>query len=122
MDYYQIQELSGVYLEDSYVLAIHECDDRLIIDLDAVLTESHPSYEIPKDGDQYCYRRAQLSFSGVNSVEWSRKRFTKFTDAAGEVDYGNIDSFLKDGDCYSLAGDWGSVRIRCSSIELALVD
>jgi hypothetical protein len=110
MDYYQIPELSGVYLEDSYVLAIHEYDDRLIFDLDAVLTESHPSYEPPKDGDQYCYRRALLSFSGVSSVEWARKRFIQFTDASG------------DGDCCSLAGDWGNVRIRCSSIELALVD
>lgn len=122
MDYYQIPALSNVYLEDSYVLAIHEYDDRLVFDLDVVLTEDHPSYEQPKEGEQYCYRRASLCFSGVSYFEWIRRRFIQFSDAAGESDYGNIDTFSKDDDRYSLAGDWGEVRFSCSFIELAFVD
>lgn len=120
MNYYQIPELSDVYLEDSYVLAIHEYDDRVVFDLDIVLREGHPSYEQPHDGEPYCYRKASLCFLGVSSVEWMQKHFIQFADAAGEVDYGNIDSFTKDGDYYLLEGDWGNVRIRCSSVELNL--
>lgn len=122
MNYYQIPALSSVYLEDSYVLAIHQYDDRLVFDLDVVLTENHPFYKQPKKGEQYCYKRASLSFSGVSYIEWICRRFIKFSDATGESDYGNIDTFSKDGDCCSLAGDWGAVRVKCSTIELAFVD
>ncbi|OGQ53942.1 MAG: hypothetical protein A3J24_00595 [Deltaproteobacteria bacterium RIFCSPLOWO2_02_FULL_53_8] len=122
MDYYQIPSLSSVYLEDSYVLAIHEHDDRLVFDLDVVLTENHPFYNQPKEGEQYCYKRALLRFSGVSYIEWVHRRFVKFTDAAGESDYGNIDVFSKEGDCCALAGDWGEVKVKCSTIELTFVD
>lgn len=45
-----------------------------------------------------------------------------FLDAAGEIDYGNIDTFVKNDDCYSLSGDWGLVVIKCACIKFLLVD
>ena len=101
MEYYQIPSLSDIYLEDSYVLAMHEYDDRVVFDLEAVLTEGHPSYTQPREGEQYCYRKAALVFRDISTVKWLKKNFTPFSDAAGEIDYGNIDSFTKDNGCYS---------------------
>lgn len=108
MNYYQPPILSNVYLEDSYALSILEKNDSLILELDAVLTETHPSYSPPKDGETYCYRRASLVFSKIKLIEWKSKSFVQCTDASGEFDYGNIDTFsLRRADCWSLSGDWG---------------
>lgn len=120
MNYYQIPELSNIYLEDSYVLALHELSDRVVFDLDIVLTEKHPLYEAPKKGDQYCYKKGSLCFLKVDSIEWIHKKSIRFSDATGENDYGNIDFFSKNGDVYSLSGDWGDVRIKCSSVMLVI--
>ena len=119
MNYHEIPMLSGVYLEDSYVLAVREYDCQCVFELDVVLKEDHPSYRPPHAGEQYCYKKASLIFSGASYVEWICKSFIQFFDAAGENDYGNIDSFTIDGNCCSLDGDWGSVKIVCSSIELS---
>lgn len=120
--YCDIPALSSVYLEDSYVLGIHEHDGKIVFDLDVVLTESHPSYHAPRQGEQYCYRKATLCFLNVQSVEWVKKEFTPFSDADGASDYGNIDSFVEENGIYALEGDWGKVRIECDSIELNLID
>ncbi|EEA92704.1 hypothetical protein [Pseudovibrio sp. JE062] len=118
MNYFQIPSLSDVYLEDSYVLAIHEYDSKIVFDLEVVLIETHPFYEAPSKGEKYCYRKSSLSFIGVQSVEWLDRQFIRFSDASGESDYGNIDSFTKEGELCHLAGDWGEVKIRCASVEL----
>jgi hypothetical protein len=40
--YETISGLENVYLEDSWVLGVHESDASLSFDLEAVLTEQHP--------------------------------------------------------------------------------
>jgi hypothetical protein len=109
--YHQLPGLQSVYLEDSYVTEIVETPDRLAFDLDAVLTEDHPLYQAPAPGEQYCYRPAQLIFPNVRRVSWLEHHLRPSTDAAGEVDYGNIDVFYKDDDTYHLEGDWGTVEV-----------
>lgn len=118
MKYHKFPLLTDIYLEDSYVLAIHEDRDSVIIDLEAVLGEGHPLYEPPSIGEQYCYRRCSLAFLGVSVIEWKRKEFTQFIDASGEADLGNIDYFSMEEDSYHLEGDWGEVKIKCLSFKL----
>jgi len=123
MNYDKIPVLSNIFLEDSYVLVIHESVDSLVFELEVVLTKEHPSYDEPKQGEQYCYKRALLSFLHMSSCEWlDKNNMSGFLDAAGEIDYGNIDTFVKSDDCYMLSGDWGRVVIRCAFIEFLLVD
>lgn len=122
MNYYEIPMLSNIYLEDSYVLAINEGVNSLAFELDVVLTEKHSKYEKPRAGEYYCYRRASLRFSHVESLEWVERQFFAFSDAAGEIDFGNIDSFCcAEGWCL-LSGDWGRVKIKGGRIEVIFAD
>ncbi|MCA1705340.1 MAG: hypothetical protein LC808_19615 [Actinobacteria bacterium] len=111
LSYHDLPGLEHVYLEDSYVTGIDEKADRVLFYLEAVLTHGHPSYEPPLEGEQYCYRPAQLEFPGVRRIVWSSRRFDPFTDARGEIDYGNIDALYGTDGKWHVEGDWGSVDI-----------
>jgi len=40
-----------------------------------------------------------------------------YTDATGEVDYGNIDEFYLADEHYYLSGDWGKLKIKSSPLR-----
>ncbi len=61
MRYDELACLTEVYLEDSYVLAIKEGGSTLVFAMDLVL-ESHPLYKKPREGERYCYRKANILF------------------------------------------------------------
>lgn len=69
IDYTALPSLAGVYLEDRNVLEISESRDRLVFDLDAVLTPEHAAYHPPRPGEQYRYAHARLVFSYVEHIE-----------------------------------------------------
>ncbi|WP_122094321.1 hypothetical protein [Rahnella sp. Larv3_ips] len=122
MNYSEILSLSNFYLEDSYVLSIDELARSLIFELEAVLTKNHPQYEEPKNGEQYCYRKVLLRFFSADSIEWLDRSFIGFIDSTGDLDYGNIDSFVSDDGAYILSGDWGRVIIRGGEVEAVITD
>lgn len=68
-----VPDLAGLYLEDSYVLAISETPRRLSFMLDAVLTPAHPRYRAPLPGEQHCYATGVLIFEGITTIEWIRR-------------------------------------------------
>ena len=109
--YAQLPGLEYIYLEDSYVLEIKECESRLVFLLEAVLTEQHPLYLLPVADERYCFRRAILEFPAVKRVIWIRKHFKPYRDSSEKVDYGNIDVFYAQDEAYRLEGDWGQVEI-----------
>lgn len=121
MHYSEISSLRNVFLEDSFVLDIHEYPDRLVFDLDAVLAETHPAFEPPAAGSRYCFRLSTLSFMQIMSVEWISRTSIQFSDASGERDFGNIDSFSLEGDVSKLTGDWGVVVIKCQLVDFSIV-
>lgn len=114
IDYEKFPGLAGVYLEDSYVLAIAESADRLTFKLDAVLTPDSPAYRAPRPDEQYCYAMASLVFPDVKGTEWLTRADRHYTDATGEEDLGNIDTLDVTDDLFVAEGDWGCVRIRGS--------
>ena len=90
----EIGTLTGVYLEDSFVIEIAEESDTVKFKVDAVLAKNHPMYREPKHGEQYCYADGWLVFAGASRIDWVRRCEQRFTDAAGDEDRGNID-YLK---------------------------
>jgi hypothetical protein len=112
IDYKSFRGLAGVFLEDSYVLGISESSEQIVFHLDAVLTSEHPAYHSPRPGEQYCYEKGSLVFPDVTRVEWFRRNgSSRYTDASGEEDLGNIDTLTVDGGAVVAEGDWGAVRI-----------
>ena len=112
--YETLPALSGVYLEDSYVLSIEEDPHSLTFRLEAVLTSRHPLYRAPRTGEQYCYVNATLTFGPASKIEWISRTGTSYRDASGEEDQGNIDYLEPGPGEYHLGGDWGEVRVRSS--------
>ncbi len=121
--YEAVPDLRHIYLEDSYVLGIHEVDGALLFDLLAVLTEDHPAYQAPANDEQYCYRAVRLSFEGNLNFDWIGRSFDARTvDPDGSIDYGNVDGFEILPDGYYLEGDWGAVIVRCDLVKVVFRD
>ena len=111
--YYEWDKFENIYFEDSFVLGIEESEIAVSFIVDAVLTEKHPMYSPPIQDEQYCYKRARLTFSDLKNVRWFQRNSDSFIDADGSEDFGNIDSFELLSEGYYLQGDWGKVII-CS--------
>lgn len=75
-NYFEIYDLKNIYLEDSFVLGIKEKNNEIEFIVDFVLTENHPLYSIPKENENYCYKKGILLFKGVTSVLWEERKKT----------------------------------------------
>lgn len=111
IDYESFPGLAGIYVESSFVLGISEPPDKFVFQLDAVLTPDHPGYRSPRPGEHFCYEKGDLTFPDVTGVVWLNQKGSRYSDASGEVDLGNIDVLRIDGDAFFVEGDWGAVRI-----------
>ncbi|HEY8395303.1 MAG TPA: hypothetical protein VIK96_00840 [Bacilli bacterium] len=117
-DYYRIPSLENVYLEDSFLLDVEETNRNIIMRVEIVLTENHALYEKPLPDEAYCYRNAKLTFSDFEKSVCLEKKFVPFTDASGEVDYGNIDFLHLSNGVFEIGGDCGHLRIFGGKVAL----
>jgi hypothetical protein len=120
-DYCKMSGLENIYLEDSFVLTISESSNELAFLLDLVLTEEHSLYSDLNEDEQYCYKRARLTFKECKAIKWVEKTNNQFSDSSGEIDLGNIYSFTKDGEENHLIGDWGEVTLVTNLVELSFI-
>lgn len=118
--YTDVIGLEHVSLEDSYVLDIEAHPGTLIFKLDLVLTPEHALYTPPKPQELYCYRRGELPFESVKRISWDNSGLKPATDATGEVDYGNIDSYQVEGGRHVLSGGWGTIELDCQGVRLLI--
>lgn len=109
--YTAIPGLEQVYFEDSFVLGLCLGASYVELELDLVLTPGHRAYVTPSTAEQHCMRRATLRFSNVSRAHLTWVGTPAATDAAGEKDFGNLDSFHSDGQQYCLSGPWGELRV-----------
>lgn len=118
--YVGIPGFENLYLEDSWVLGIAATPGRLEFRLDLVLTQDHPLYHEPLPNEVYCHARGSIAFVDVDELTWSHQGARPATDATGEVDFGNIDSFTWIPGRYELDGDWGDLVIKAHGVEVTL--
>jgi hypothetical protein len=116
--YQSIPALTGLDLEESYILDVDVHDTSLVFKLDLVLRPEHPEYTLPRPGEQHCFRRARIEIVDARSVRWVEKIMQPFRDSSGEVDYGSIDSWLLHGDVAMIAGDWGVLAVEGGAVRL----
>ncbi len=120
ISYEKFEGFENVFLEDSFVLDLKITPLTFIIDLEIILAESHSLYTKPLKNELYCYRKAQISFLNVESVIWTNKISKAFTDATGEIDFGNIDEFILENGIYKIWGDLGNFEIKCEKLNLEI--
>lgn len=116
----QLEELKNIYLEDSYVLGIQEEKYFIVFKMEFVLTEEHPSFSIPKNGEMYCYKRGNLVFSNIELRTWLEKTSNVNIDANNEEDLGNIDTLRFKNNSFYLEGDWGKLEIKGGILEVEM--
>jgi hypothetical protein len=113
----------GVSLTDSCVLSWRQVDGSLIFEIEASLWPGHPRYAEPPKGDWTCYRLAILTFPQASLVEGLRAmaEAPSTTDPDGSVDYGTIDTLLRNEDgSYLLIGDFGEVTIHSGALTFEI--
>ncbi len=122
MNWTQIELLKGIDLNDSFILNWKHEDNRLSFDLEASIWPESEYYTKPKKDEYTCYRKATLSFMGVNNIRGLKTlesvRFS--TDASGKIDYGNIDSLQSTSTGFELDGDFGSVSISGGELNFEI--
>jgi hypothetical protein len=119
-DYHSLAGFEHVYLEDSYVLGITAQPGTLTITLDLVLTADHPAYQPPTDGEQHHLQPAEITFVQVTSLTWTEQGAPPATDASGQIDYGGIDTLLRNGTATTVEGDFGRLHVESPAPALRL--
>lgn len=119
-NYYEVDELKDIYLEDSYVLGIDETSSTMTFYMDFVINEDHHSYHSPKNNEQYCYMKGKIVFENITRVNWKKKANVTYIDANGEKDIGNLDFFRRKDTSYLLFGDWGEVEIKAEGLKIII--
>ena len=104
-------DFSQIYLEDSFVLDVRITAYTVELLVELVLLEQHPLYNTPKSGEQHSYRRGRIIFPSATDVHWQHRKVRQYRDPDGELDFGNIDTFVLRSGTYFMTGDWGNLRI-----------
>jgi hypothetical protein len=115
-----VPELTEVYLEDSYVLALRASANSLEFDVDLVLTPKHPEYRAPRPDEQHCFRRARITIDDAKSVHWVNVNMRPGKDATGEVDFGSIDVWSVNDGLSHIEGNWGDVDVEGGRVQLVI--
>jgi hypothetical protein len=119
--YTGIDGLQDIVLEESYVLGITATPGSVVFTMDFVLTRDHPLFQPFNPVETYeCFRRGQLRFQGVKSLQYSDQIAQATQDPDGELDWGHIDYFEWKPGCYRLEaeGDWGIMEITGDNIHV----
>lgn len=120
--YTALPDFEHLYLEDSFILGIEANPGILTVRLDVVLTEDHPDYSAPLPNEQYCYRSALIRFEGVTRLHWLSSSLRPAIDASGEMDYGGVDEFGRDGSTFVLVGEFGHIDVEAAQCNIEFVD
>ena len=122
VDWLEIPTFDGVDLTESYVLSWELTSEALVFELDVALCPDHPQYSPPQSDERTCWRRGQLIFPNPRDVHGLRtmEETPGAIDAAGERDYGNIDSFTLHEGKYCITGEFGKVHLLSGEPRLVL--
>lgn len=122
MDWAELSEFEGIDLNDSFVLSWEQTSDKIVFNLEASIWPQSTYYTSPKPNEHTCYRKATLTFLGTNKVNGLRSMETvkPTIDPDGTSDYGNIDSLLQSSNGYTIAGEFGAVKISGGELEFKI--
>jgi hypothetical protein len=69
-----------------------------------------------------CFRRGELCFEGVKSLQYSDQIARATQDPDGELDWGHIDYFQWKPGCYCLTGEgeWGVMEVTGDGVQVTV--
>ena len=102
----------GIDFENSYLTGVIYDDESLTLEMDFSLTELHPDYAAPQDGEDGCYRGGYIRFADIDELEIDK--------APGVVeDYSIVYSVAGDGQRFEFSSGWGQIKVTAKSVRIA---
>jgi hypothetical protein len=103
----------GIDFERSYLTGVIYDDSSLTLEMDFHLTELHPDYAAPQEGEDGCYRSGFIRFADIEDLQIDK--------APGQVeDYSIVYSVSGDGQRFEFSSGWGQVKVAARSVRIAL--
>lgn len=120
MSYTADSRFHGLWLEESFHLEIRQTGDTISLGFEFYLTEDHPLWSEPKPDEWGCYKKGWLIFSSVTSFALNPTNNRPSSDATGEMDFGNVDTFKIAGNNYMIMTDWGTIDLVADAVKVEL--
>ncbi|MFC3532105.1 hypothetical protein ACFOLG_07885 [Vogesella facilis] len=122
MNWSEMPEFFEVDLTESFVLGWNISRDSVVFQLEVLLCQGHAMYHEPKPNEWACFHPGTLVFREVQMLAGlpDQSKVRPFIDAAGEYDYGHIDTLSWVGNAFGLSGDFGDVWITAKDVCLVL--
>ncbi len=106
----------GIDFARSYLLGVIYDDESLTLELDFNLTDAHPGYSAPQNGEEGCFRGGYIRFADIEDLQIDKAR-----EADGDApDYSVIYSVAHDGNKFEFSCGWGEIKVAAGSVRVAL--
>ena len=103
----------GIDFQNSYLTGVIYDDESLTLEMDFSLTELHPNYKAPQEGDEGCFQGGYIRFADIEDLQIDKAR-------EDVDDYSVIYSVSGDGQRFAFSSGWGEVKVSAKSVRLAL--
>lgn len=117
MDQVSDPRFDGIDFERSFLLGVIYDDESLTLEMEFNLTERHPRYAMPGDGENGCYRGGYVRFAEIEDLQIDK---APVPDGEEQGDYSVIYSVSGEGERLSISTGWGDVKVSARSIRIAL--
>jgi len=126
-DWWEMETFRSVDLENCHVLGWrHDSQSRrLVFFLDVMLLPDHPSWSRPGPGERGCYKKAMLSFEGLEAAQGLPRQddIRPYEDADGACDYGDLTDLRQEAQgVFRFYQDFSDIRVRCESLRFEVSD
>ena len=105
----------GIDFERSFLLGVIYDAESLTLEMDFRLTEAHPEYAAPQDGDDGCYRGGFIRFADIEDLQIDKAR----PEEGQQSDYSIIYSVSGDGKNFEFSCGWGEIKVAARSVRVA---
>jgi hypothetical protein len=105
----------GIDFERSYLLGVIYDDESLTLEMDFRLTETHPEYTTPAEGEEGCFRGGFIRFADIEDLQIDKAK----ADDGEAADYSVIYSVSGDGKEFEFSCGWGEIKVAAGSVRVA---
>ena len=106
----------GIDFVRSYLTGVIYDDESLSLELDFYLTQGHPRYVAPEQGEEGCFRGGYIRFGDIDDLQIDKAKPVE----GQEEDYSIIYSAAGDGQHFEFSTGWGEIKVAAGSVRIAL--
>ena len=120
-----IKNFDQIIFFEPFLLGWERKNDKLVLFLECILSESHPLYEKPQKGQLYCYKLIKFHCKGVSEVVGidEEKRLPVWNSKSSEYDdIAEIWEFYNEATKLSFIASNFDFTIYCNEAEIEIIN